>query len=1097
MFLRCLSFAVLSLLASVAVAETAVRWWEPYTGTEANGPHVLGLWKFDGNGLLRDESSHQHRATPRGAVWNPNGRFGGCLESSVGYPVVDESHSIHVTRSPILSPAGPFSVELWAKPKEGDAFPAESSPALLDMKYVAANHTGFTFSLSRASRDESRVMEVEMGFGTRSETWSSNRFQLSAETWTHLAFTYDGAGTLRFFINGEDAGGSFKPGAGGMAAATRQLAIGDRMGSLYRGFPGYLDEVRMTSGVRQFQPVDLDPASTRFVFLRMSERATLDFELVNQTGADLAGASVVIEMPGSSRKTLPIARLAKDARQAIEATVETALRPGEYIANVTVEVPGWGGSESGYRSALQVPFVIKARPVANRMPVVMWGIGGTDNVVSAIPQLKEIGFTHCLGLSADYDQIWKEGASALPGPPEAIHAGREMLNAALENDLRIVASLSPGRWLRTAKQGESFQRVDRQGKHYSREDVSGQFPRVQEFCYHTGLAMSRAYGDHPAFQSALLHTEVRGESQVSFHDVDVAAYRAATGLEAPDVVRIKNGVEYHKLPSFPPDRVIADDDPILTYLKWFWQTGDGWNRLNTRVDEGLKENIPDRKDFWTFYDPACRVPSISGSGGGVDVLSHWTYSYPDPIRIGLCTDELFEMARVNGHDQDVMKMTQIIWYRSQTAPENATTADPSPWVDRDPDAAYITIAPMHLREAFWWKLARPIQGIMYHGWQSLVESDSTSAYRYTNPNTKWELKRLIEEVVKPLGPSLRQVPDAPTDVAFLESFTSQMFARRGTYGWNHGWAGDLYHVLMYAQLQPRVLYEESLPTGLNGVKVLVMADCDVLSKSVVAAIQKFQLRGGIVIGDAEVCPAIKPDFVIQRFARSKDADIDRQRLLATARELREWLAPRYDWRLESTNLDVVTRRRRFGTTDYVFAVNDAREFGDYVGNYGLVMENGLPSQTTVRLRRRSGHVYDLTNRIELSAHGASGQMQIPLQLSPCEGRVLMVTDRPISKVDVEVPKAAKAGESATVAIMVTDGSRPVDAVIPIQLEIRDPEGVPAEFSGYHAAVEGRLAVTLDFAPNDRLGVWEIRATELASGRSSSGYVRLSEGSSNE
>ena len=42
-------------------------------------------------------------------------------------------------------------------------------------------------------------------------------------------------------------------------------------------------------------------------------------------------------------------------------------------------------------------------------------------------------------------------------------------------------------------------------------------------------------------------------------------------------------------------------------------------------------------------------------------------------------------------------------------------------------------------------------------------------------------------------------------MAFLESFTSQMFARRGTYGWNHTWAGDMYHVLMYAQLQPRVL----------------------------------------------------------------------------------------------------------------------------------------------------------------------------------------------------------------------------------------------------------------------------------------------------
>ena len=48
--------------------------------------------------------------------------------------------------------------------------------------------------------------------------------------------------------------------------------------------------------------------------------------------------------------------------------------------------------------------------------------------------------------------------------------------------------------------------------------------------------------------------------------------------------------------------------------------------------------------------PAVRCPSKWGSGGNVDFLSQWTYSYPDPVRIGLCTDELFEMARAGGHD---------------------------------------------------------------------------------------------------------------------------------------------------------------------------------------------------------------------------------------------------------------------------------------------------------------------------------------------------------------------------------------------------------------------------------------------------------------
>ncbi len=1084
-------FVLLATVFTVAAAEPAVRWWEPHTGKEANGPHVLGLWKFDNENLLRDESSHKHSATPRGAVWNGAGRFGGCLESSAGYPVEDKSHGIHVKRTPVLSPGGAFSLEFWARPKAGDAFPAEIAPTLLDMKYVADNHTGFALSLTRAGGDGSRALSVEMGLGTRTERWNSDRLTLSTNGWTHLAFTYDAAGTLRFFVYGEDAGGDFKPGAGAMAAAVRHLAIGDRMGSLYRGFPGYLDEVRMTTGVRQFRPVDLELAAKRFVFRRMSASAELDFELINRTGAEVSGAKVVIDSPGKETQTLPIPVLAKDGRHRIKAKVDSALRPGEYEAAVAVELPDWGDGDGGYQSKLKVPFVIVARPLPERMPVVMWGVGGTEGVIREIPRLKEIGFTHCLGLRADYGKIWKEGSKATPGTPEAIREGRDMLNVALENDIGIVSSLSPARWLRTAEPGKRFLRVNREGKHYGREDVSGQFTEVQDFCRNTGLAMNRAYGDHPAYQSALLHTEVRGESQVSFHEVDIAAYRKATGLNVPEAVKIKNGVRYKDLPNFPKDRVIADDDPILRYLQWFWREGDGWNGLTTRLHEGLQADMPEQKDFWTFHDPACRVPSISGSGGGANVLAHWTYSYPDPIRIGLCTDELFEMARVNGRGQDVMKMTQVIWYRSQTAPQNATPADPSPWVDRDPDAAYITIAPMHLREAFWWKLARPIKGIMYHGWQSLVETDSTGGYRHTNPNTRRELKRLIDEVVTPLGPTLRQVPDAETDVAFLESFTSQMFARRGTYGWNHTWAGDMYHVLMYAQLQPRVLYEESLLRGLDGVKVLVMADCDVLTKSGVAAIKKFQARGGLVVGDAEVCPAIKPDFVIKRFSRVKTkAGESRVRLLAEAGKLRDWLDDRYQWPLKSDNADVVTRRRRFGTTDYLFAVNDRREFGGYVGAYGMVMENGLPAQTTVRLRRKAGHVYDLKDRRAITAEFSDGGLGLPLQLGPCEGRVLMVTEKPIREVEVNAPKNAAPGTAVDINIAITDGSAPIDAIIPMHLEILDPEGVPAEFSGHYGAVGGRLAVTLDLAPNDRPGVWEIRVAELASGRSSRAYLRV-------
>ena len=59
--------------------------------------------------------------------------------------------------------------------------------------------------------------------------------------------------------------------------------------------------------------------------------------------------------------------------------------------------------------------------------------------------------------------------------------------------------------------------------------------------------------------------------------------------------------------------------------------------------------------------------------------------------------------------------------------------------------------------------------------------------------------------------------------------------------------------------------------------------------------------------------------------------------------------------------------RRYHQTDYVFLVNDRREYGQYVGQHGLVMENGLPSQAVVAINRPGGFVYDLVGGRQVAA----------------------------------------------------------------------------------------------------------------------------------
>jgi hypothetical protein len=431
-----------------------------------------------------------------------------------------------------------------------------------------------------------------------------------------------------------------------------------------------------------------------------------------------------------------------------------------------------------------------------------------------------------------------------------------------------------------------------------------------------------------------------------------------------------------------------------------------------------------------------------------------------------------------------MKMTQIIWYRSGTAPElpKDETARAA-WEKEIPDAKFITISPDHLREAFWSKLSRPIRGIMYHGWGSLFPA-TTAGYRYTNPQTKEVLKELVSSVVQPLGPTLLQVPDHPTDVALLESFASQMLAGRGSYGWSQSWEARLHQVLQWAALQPRILFDEHIVRdGLDGYRVLVLPCCDVLTTRVVEAIKAFQRRGGIVVGDEFLCPAISPDILIASCGDKGEARERKAELLAAAAQLRTQLDAFYSRYADSSNPEVVPRVRSSGTTDYLFALNDYRTYGDYVGHHRKVMEKGLPSRALLTLKRAGGTVYDLVAHREVPASSRAGVLAIDAEFGPGDGRLYMITSAPIRGVDCAVPPRVARGGVAAVQVRVLAGPEgTADAVVPVEVRIVDAAGQAAEGSGFYGAKDGQLSLTLDIAPNEAPGAWKIQVTELASGK---------------
>ena len=1075
--------AVVGGLAAAAALQaqggSAETWQAGYSGAEANGPRVLGYWRFEPGAETADSSGKGHGLSLAGAVAVPDGYRGGALASFPGFPVEDKRHAAIIAAHPALSPKGAFTLEMWIKPKP--ELTAELSPVLVDKQYVA--HTDYQWRLSTADRSGARRMIVSLGFGGDSEVYRSEPFQIGT-AWQHVAFTYDGAGEVRFFRNGAPVGQRRDAARGAIAAGNRPLSIGDRGGSNYAGFPGTIDEVRLCEGAREFRLLAVSFQTERKTWRRMEPAPAITVVVRNLGKGASAPLTLQLGVEGRPTQSLAVPPLAAGSTHEVVHMFDPSLRPDTYRLVARVETK----AEPAFASEESCELVIAPRPLPQRMPIVMWGINGTEAILQELPRLQDLGFTHCLAGGVDFGAIWSAQRAMPPTSADRIAATKAMLDTALAHDFGIAFTLSPGGWLKERKE---LQRLDRAGRPYQpRGDVNAALPGLADFAFNVGAGLAQTYHAFPAWQAALIDTEVRDSTQLSFSAADREAYRRFAGDEIPADVPTKRGVDWRTLKGFPADRVIPDDDPRRRYLQWFWTVGDGWNALHSAAHRGLHST--GRDDVWTWFDPAIRAPAVGGSGGEVDVLSQWTYTNPDPLRIGYFADEVFALAEAAPHHPRVMKMTQLFWYRTQSAPKKAG-ADfvASPFDDHDPDAAYITIAPVHLRESFWTKLARPVQGIMYHGWQALVPTQSPSGYRYTHPDTKEEFRRLHRGIVEPLGPTLGQVGDPPRDVAYLDSFTAQMFAGRGSYGYSNE---EAYLTLLYAQLSPEVIFEETLlQRGLQGYRVLVLADCDVLTASVAGRIREFQRNGGIVIGDENLAPAIRADMVLPKYARQKKGDVDHAKLLANAARLRAALDARYVRTTDNSEPEIVTRLRRAGEGDYVFVVNDRREFGTYVGQHGLVMENGVPAAGTVSLRRAAGHVYDLAAGRAIPATEKEGRLVWPVQLAGGDGGVFLVVPRPLQAVKIQAPETVPTGSSVDVEIAIADDrDRPVPAVIPLQVEISDPAGRRAEFSGYYGAKDGQLRLRLDIASNDRPGVWQIRARELASGRTATHYLRVTE-----
>ncbi|OYW71628.1 MAG: hypothetical protein B7Z37_27235 [Verrucomicrobia bacterium 12-59-8] len=346
-------------------------------------------------------------------------------------------------------------------------------------------------------------------------------------------------------------------------------------------------------------------------------------------------------------------------------------------------------------------------------------------------------------------------------------------------------------------------------------------------------------------------------------------------------------------------------------------------------------------------------------------------------------------------------------------------------------------------------------------------------------------------------------------MVLLESFTSQVMAGRGLYRGGSSSTLEAWQALQHAHIQTDILYEDSLAEGgLDDRQILIMPDCDVLPASVVDQIRKWQEMGGKVLADDQLCPALKADATWSAPTVSNAPASAPPEVAGTAADvvpaqaspslpLPEKLAglcKDLGWlpQVSCDSPEVILHASQTGEAVCLFVINDRREAGSYVGQHGLVKEAGLPLSAKLNLGQDKMNVYDLTHASFLLPKRDDSGLVIPLKLGPSEGRVLLLSPSPLIEMQLDVPETATRGNVAEVRVkLMTSGGNPMPAAIPVAVSIRDADGAPAEFDGYHVVDNGELVLRLDLARNETPGTWEVQVRELASGMEAVKWMQVS------
>ncbi len=804
----------------------------------------------------------------------------------------------------------------------------------------------------------------------------------------------------------------------------------------------------------------------RNIFRQGEKNVPLKFDVTSPVPVELT----VRFADGVPERKLTVDAARGEARSVTVGFPAGSLRPGDYPVSVRATA---NGRVIGVWDQV---LTVAPDPDPGRFPVILW------DSIDSLPELARLGFT-----AASVPFFFTSKYTADPkGHLDAVTAAVRKAEAGMPYGVGSLIKMDLRRgWDKTRY--ADWMMKDAGGNNQLSGDICHNHPGFRRAAADSAEALGKALADakNPAYVLFDSETENEERKLTRCHHPDCLKRAAEAGFpEVPphlDRTWAMVGVSLGNLAKQAKQGVVPGDSPEERFLKWWWLHGSGFVDSRAEAAEILGKHLPEAK---RFHDPILRNPPYLGRDRGMDFVSHWTYTNPSPLAL---LENIDEMRAAVGYAKPVAPNIQLFWYTNEVIGTFENAADRSRQAEEAAAAAeardavhfgrFVTISPDHLREALWLAMSRPVESVMLDGGSAISTTPGT--YAATNPDTAEALAEVSDQLIRPYGPMLGNMTGSPARVALIQSAASTLIGRTGNFGNANKYFADVYNSVLLAQLQPEILFEESIDR-LGRYEVLILADMKILPRKVYDAVLAFAAQGKTVLMD-RACPLEIPGAVRVGFpVTEKLGPAEQQQAWQdAAAALEKVLAGRGFVRPVSSPDPAVIIGTRTGDGDRaIFVVNDARRAGTYVGRFGKVLDAGIPRKVRVNftpeLTAGGRVVYDTASRRALDPAGAE------LFLPAGGGRLLYVAESEITGLELTVGPRVRRGESATVKLRLS-GRKGLRGAQAVELDVRDADGRRNSRSGYYALRDGSLEVTLPAALNDTPGFWRVTALDLIAG----------------